>query len=259
MRWISSLSEKPVPHRSRILEAWINLTGVTRDHSGVALNGPSYPSGDPVHQSPQTRAYGFFAPGTVPPFPPLLLWLLFSSRSSSPAVFPDPSRPRLLGHPSFRRASGVGSEEARVGANLRPPLKLHVRFSRKQLSRRHLRETPTEGIDKVYKGTNLERARERVKANRGSGGRRGVESGGIRGATEPALGAVAAGAEREPISLKGCGSTPSRSGTNRASIECWASPRSMIGCASKRGAIGWSPSSVQPVKASTKRVEVPPQ
>jgi hypothetical protein len=32
---------------------------------------------------------------------------------------------------------GVGSEEARLRAGLRPPLKLHVRFSRMQLSRRH--------------------------------------------------------------------------------------------------------------------------
>ena len=30
----------------------------------------------------------------------------------------------------------VGSEEARLHAGLRPPLKLHVRFSRMQLSRR---------------------------------------------------------------------------------------------------------------------------
>src|SRR6266849_4972174 len=32
----------------------------------------------------------------------------------------------------------VGSEEARLRAGLRPPLKLHVRFSRMQLSRRHI-------------------------------------------------------------------------------------------------------------------------
>jgi len=31
----------------------------------------------------------------------------------------------------------VGSEEARLRAGLRPPPKLHVRFSRMQLSRRH--------------------------------------------------------------------------------------------------------------------------
>src|SRR5271157_5409108 len=36
-------------------------------------------------------------------------------------------------------SSLVGSEEARLRAGLRPPLKLHVRFSRMQLSRRHLR------------------------------------------------------------------------------------------------------------------------
>jgi len=32
----------------------------------------------------------------------------------------------------------VGSEEARLRASLRPPRKLHVRFSRMQLSRRHM-------------------------------------------------------------------------------------------------------------------------
>src|SRR5215472_8926227 len=39
---------------------------------------------------------------------------------------------------SFGCFVGVGSEEARLRANHRPPLKLHVRFSRMQLSRRHL-------------------------------------------------------------------------------------------------------------------------
>jgi hypothetical protein len=37
MRWISSLSEKPVHHRLRILVARINLTGAPRVHSVVAL------------------------------------------------------------------------------------------------------------------------------------------------------------------------------------------------------------------------------
>jgi hypothetical protein len=32
----------------------------------------------------------------------------------------------------------VGSEEARLRASLRPPPKLHVRFARMQLSRRHM-------------------------------------------------------------------------------------------------------------------------
>ena len=36
------------------------------------------------------------------------------------------------------RFLAVGSEEARLRAGLRPPLKLHGRFSRMQLSRRHL-------------------------------------------------------------------------------------------------------------------------
>jgi hypothetical protein len=38
MRWISSLSEKPVHHRSRILVVRINLTGGRRAHSMVALH-----------------------------------------------------------------------------------------------------------------------------------------------------------------------------------------------------------------------------
>src|SRR5438477_7887631 len=36
----------------------------------------------------------------------------------------------------FSGFTSVGSEEARMRAGLRPPLKLHVRFSRMQLSRR---------------------------------------------------------------------------------------------------------------------------
>ena len=51
-----------------------------------------------------------------------------------------PSSPSASGGPPlFGRFIGVGSEEARVRAGLRPPLKLHGRFSRMQLSRRHLR------------------------------------------------------------------------------------------------------------------------
>src|SRR5215470_19949476 len=46
----------------------------------------------------------------------------------------------------------VGSEEARLHAGLRPPLKLHVRFSRMQLSRR--RKT-SEMPKKEWKGTPL--------------------------------------------------------------------------------------------------------
>jgi hypothetical protein len=41
----------------------------------------------------------------------------------------------------------VGSEEARLHAGLRPPLKLHVQFSRMQLSRRFkASEMPTKGL-----------------------------------------------------------------------------------------------------------------
>src|SRR5271157_138700 len=62
---------------------------------------------DPIHQSPQTRAYGFFAHGTVPPFSPLLIWLLLSSSPPSPAVFPDPFPSPISRSRRFRRASGT--------------------------------------------------------------------------------------------------------------------------------------------------------
>src|SRR5712692_2968726 len=90
---------------------------------------------DPIHQSPRTRMYGYFTHGTDPPSPPLLIWFLLSPRSSSSAAFPNPFRCRFLGH-KLSLASGVGSEVARLRAGHRPPLKLHVRFSRMQLSRR---------------------------------------------------------------------------------------------------------------------------
>jgi hypothetical protein len=46
------------------------------------------------------------------------------------ADFPHPALTQTL--------AAVGSEEARLRAGHRPPLKLHVRFSRMQLSRRLL-------------------------------------------------------------------------------------------------------------------------
>src|SRR5215831_6466928 len=52
-----------------------------------------------------------------------------------------PDCERMTGNPSFEKLGlatrePVGSEEARLHASLRPPLKLHVRFARMQLSRR---------------------------------------------------------------------------------------------------------------------------
>ena len=47
------------------------------------------------------------------------------------------TRPALQRLSQISRSWLVGSEEARLRAGLRPPLKLHVRFSRMQLSRRH--------------------------------------------------------------------------------------------------------------------------
>src|SRR5215813_9301741 len=54
---------------------------------------------DPVRQSPRTRAYGFFAKGTVPTS--LLIWFSLSSQPSSPAAFPNPFDCRLPGHMAF--------------------------------------------------------------------------------------------------------------------------------------------------------------
>src|SRR5260370_8723570 len=54
-----------------------------------------------------------------------------------PLARPLPSIPSAAGCPTlFRNFSGVGSEEARLRAGLRPPLNLHVRISRMQLLRR---------------------------------------------------------------------------------------------------------------------------
>jgi hypothetical protein len=58
---------------------------------------------------------------------------MFSLVSGLPSTASAGGRPPLFG--CF---AGVGSEEARLRASLRPPPKLHVRFSRMQLSRRHL-------------------------------------------------------------------------------------------------------------------------
>jgi hypothetical protein len=55
-----------------------------------------------------------------------------------PPSYPSMSAFRPLRSTVITRFSAVGSEEARLRAGLRPPLKLHGRFSRMQLSRRHL-------------------------------------------------------------------------------------------------------------------------
>src|ERR1700687_2793357 len=105
---------------------------------------------DPVHQSPQTRMYGFFTHGTVPPSR-----LYSSGFLSLPDIFvgcPSPT-PSVAGCPVTwfsPRFIGVGSEEARLRASLRPPLKLHVHFSRMQLSRRLNRsEMPTKELTRL--------------------------------------------------------------------------------------------------------------
>src|SRR6266853_14245 len=88
-------------------------------------------------QYPRTMMYGFFAKRTDPPSSSLLFWLPASSFLPSPATFPDPLWSPIARSRNFHHASGVGSDEARRRAGLRPPLNLHVRISRMQLLRRH--------------------------------------------------------------------------------------------------------------------------
>jgi hypothetical protein len=65
-------------------------------------------------------------------------WFL-EVRSKPPFRTPGTHSQNLNAVGLLRPVFGVGSEEARLCAGLRPPLKLHGRFSRMQLSRRHLR------------------------------------------------------------------------------------------------------------------------
>ena len=125
--------------------------------------------GTRVSSSPSKIPYGGFSPvrlqtGILPrPSParsgsnqhpaPAYTWRKFLSRKRATsrrgtfvqAALPSsdrtlPSRGPWLASGLYRPpgSSLVGSEEARLRAGLRPPLKLHVRFSRMQLSRRLL-------------------------------------------------------------------------------------------------------------------------
>jgi len=92
---------------------------------------------DPVHQTPRTRAYGFFTKGTVPSSHILAHLISFLFLTIFVGCLPRPTS--VAGCPVTwlsPRFIGVGSEEARLRAGLRPPPKLHVRISRMQLSRR---------------------------------------------------------------------------------------------------------------------------
>src|SRR6266704_1742258 len=62
---------------------------------------------DPIHQSPQTRAYGFFAQGPVPTSLIFTHLVSFFSLTSSPAVFPDPLPPPINRSRGFRHACGT--------------------------------------------------------------------------------------------------------------------------------------------------------
>ena len=98
-------------------------------------------------------------------------------------------------------------------------------------------------IDKVYQRKNLEIAWEKVKENRGSGGRDGQ----TLEAFETQLNQQLDRLQRElkedtyrPLPVR---QHPSRRETNQASSGYWAYPRSMIAYVSKRCSIGWSLSS----------------
>ena len=74
------------------------------------------------------------------------------TRTGVLAIPPESGASRKLRFGTPVAGGSVGSEEARLHAGLRPPLKLHVRFSRMQLSRR--RKT-SEMPKKEWKGTLL--------------------------------------------------------------------------------------------------------
>jgi hypothetical protein len=72
------------------------------------------------------------------------------SSSGSPLTPPRRGWPAPFAPRELPRFLAVGSEEARLRASLRPPLKLHVHFSRMQLSRRLNRaEMPTKELTRL--------------------------------------------------------------------------------------------------------------
>jgi hypothetical protein len=98
-------------------------------------------------------------------------------------------------------------------------------------------------IDKVYKRKNLEMAWEKVRANRGSGGVDGQSLTDFAEQSESNWVGCSVNCWRIAIGRNRCGRSRSRRRASRESIECWAYPRSMIACVSKRCSIGWSRSS----------------
>jgi RNA-directed DNA polymerase len=84
-------------------------------------------------------------------------------------------------------------------------------------------------IDKVYKRKNLEMAWEKVKANRGSGGVDGQNLEVFEAQLDQQLDRLQRELKEDTYQPLP-DNNPSRRGTNLASIECLAYPRSMIAC-----------------------------
>src|SRR5205807_8094101 len=79
-----------------------------------------------------TSCTGQRSPGRISGFPPALYPMILLFKASTPERRTDGNLPQAVRQP----AGFVGSEEARLRASLRPPLKLHVRYSCMELSRR---------------------------------------------------------------------------------------------------------------------------
>ena len=95
-------------------------------------------------------------------------------------------------------------------------------------------------IDKVYKRKNLEMAWEKVKANRGSGGIDGQNLETFEAQLDQQLDRLHRELKEGTYQPLPVDNIPSRRGTNPASIECWAYPRSTIAYVSRRCSIGWN-------------------
>src|SRR5208337_1737922 len=98
-------------------------------------------------------------------------------------------------------------------------------------------------IDKVYKRKNLEMAWEKVKANRGSGGIDGLNLAAFEVQLNQHLDRLQRELREDSYQPQPVRQHPIPKRDKPGEYRMLASPRSMIGCASKRCSIGWSPSS----------------
>jgi hypothetical protein len=100
----------------------LTQTLAARQYAGPGPLSRAAKLGSPMRTVPQPRGR-FFRIGTF-------------VQAEFPPSYPNRSAFRPLRSTIVTRFFAVGSEEARLRASHRPPLKLHVRFSRMQLSRR---------------------------------------------------------------------------------------------------------------------------